>query len=480
MPTHSIQLDGTFEHWRLCARGLIDRRIAPESVFFEDPRDGQRSLLGRHPTDPEALCQTEGAPFVVPRGFLTQAKLAAFHRSKTRWILLYTLLWRMVVLGERGLCDLATDPEVSTLRDMVKAVRRDAHKMKAFVRFKEVPGRVDTFMAYYEPDHHVLDHVAPFFADRFGPMTWRIVTPDRTAIWEDQRLRFESGELMYHVEEDVQDALWRTYWSSIYNPARMNLKAMRAEMPQKFWKHLPEVRILPHLIQDTPARVQAMIENAPGSAKPLIPKQASTLEELAQAASGCRACPLGGCPGTRTVFGSGPQRARIVIIGEQPGDVEDQLGTPFVGPAGRVLDRALSCAGVRREEVYLTNAVKHFHHRLEQGRRIHQTPEAHHVHGCRPWLEAELGLIKPDLVICLGRTSAQALLGRRVVLKHERGKLQPSVWAKQGVIATYHPAAALRAWDRKRQLAIEGALAADLGFAAGLVQGRLEGEAAGE
>jgi DNA polymerase len=190
------------------------------------------------------------------------------------------------------------------------------------------------------------------------------------------------------------------------------------------------------------------------------------LEELRGRAAGCTACPLYR-RATQTVFGAGSVRARLVVVGEQPGNDEDLRGQPFVGPAGRLLDRALTEAGVEREAVYVTNAVKHFKWKPAEGgkRRIHEKPRRDEIQACRPWFEQELELVRPSVVVCLGTTAAAAVLGRPVRIAAERGRLQPSPLGVRAMV-TIHPSAILRMprdLDRHRALM---ELAADLRTAA--------------
>jgi DNA polymerase len=168
-----------------------------------------------------------------------------------------------------------------------------------------------------------------------------------------------------------------------------------------------------------------------------------TLPSLRAAAAGCRACPLW-VTGTQTVFGEGAPAARVIMIGEQPGDQEDKLGRPFVGPAGRLLDKALGAAGISRGDVYLTNVVKHFKWQERGKRRIHQKPDADEIGACLPWLEAEIEVVRPRLLVCLGATAAQALLGRAFRVTKERGRIVDSRFGIPA-IATVHPSSILRA-----------------------------------
>jgi uracil-DNA glycosylase family protein len=198
-----------------------------------------------------------------------------------------------------------------------------------------------------------------------------------------------------------------------------------------------------------------------GSAADFIPPR-RTLTSLRQASRGCRGCRLW-MVGTQTVFGEGKARARVMLVGEQPGDQEDRLGHPFVGPAGRLLDEVLQEAGLDRSQVYLTNAVKHF--KWERGeksrRRIHKKPNDGEIRACMPWLEAELELVKPEVVVCLGSTAAQALLGRSFRVTKSRGKKHRAALA-EAVFATVHPSSVLRSPDANARAEARRAIVSDL------------------
>jgi DNA polymerase len=182
---------------------------------------------------------------------------------------------------------------------------------------------------------------------------------------------------------------------------------------------------------------------------------ARSIGRLRELSRGCRACDLW-ARATQTVFGEGPTNARLLIVGEQPGNSEDLDGVPFVGSAGRLLDRALVDAGIDREQVYLTNVVKHFKWRRARTgkKRIHQKPDRGEVEACRPWLEAEVGRIRPELVVCLGATAAQAVLGRDFRVTRQHGEVLPSGLGP--TLATIHPSAVLRAPDEARDDAYRG------------------------
>ncbi len=203
-----------------------------------------------------------------------------------------------------------------------------------------------------------------------------------------------------------------------------------------------------------------------GDASALVPPR-PTLTSLREAARGCRACPLW-ARGTQTVFGAGPAGADVVLVGEQPGNEEDLSGAPFIGPAGRLLDGALRAAGLERRAVYVTNAVKHFKWEPRGKRRIHQKPSAGEVRACSPWLAAELAVIRPRAVVCLGATAAQALLGRAFKVTERRGEPIPSPLAPL-VVATVHPSSILRAPDDRRRRAELDRFVADLARVAALI-----------
>jgi len=189
-----------------------------------------------------------------------------------------------------------------------------------------------------------------------------------------------------------------------------------------------------------------------GSAADFIPPHA-TLSKLRAASKGCRGCDLYKL-GTQTVFGEGPGSAKVMVVGEQPGDAEDKAGRPFVGPSGKLLDHAFDAAGIDRDDVYVTNAVKHFKWAKDARtkRRIHKTPNAGEIRACMPWLEHEIALVKPRVIVCLGATAAKALLGRTFSVMKQRGIALESTWAP-AVFATVHPSAVLRAPPDQRALA---------------------------
>jgi DNA polymerase len=453
----------TFEDWRRAARRLIAAGVPPQDVVWAPDGAGQDLLegLAGDVSPPDARAETAR----VPRGFFEVARLAADHRDDQRWALLYRVLWRLTH-EERHLLELAGDPDVRALRRLSDDVRRDTHKMHAFVRFTKVedPADGERYVAWYRPDHFIARRAAAFFAERFPAMRWSVLTPDLSAHWDGRQLTFTPGVPRSSApQEDELSELWRAYYGAVFNPARVNLKAMRAEMPVRHWSTLPETRALAGLLAAAPGRVNAMIGTPRAAdARAFVPPGA-TLDELRTAVQRCQGCDLFR-HATQGVFGNGAAAARVMLIGEQPGDQEDLAGQPFVGPAGEVLQRALAAARIDRGEVYLTNAVKHFKWEPRGKRRLHQTPRVSEMRACRPWLEAEIGTVRPELIVCLGSTASQALMGPQFRIGRDRGRVLSSPWAPS-LIATYHPSAVLRAGDPGHADEVYRALVEDLRLA---------------
>ncbi len=429
-----------FAGWQQAARAALSRELIPEEVAWQELGADQPDL---------ALFETEvvaAAPattaFRVPRRFVELARLVALHREEARWGLLYRLLWR-ITHGEPRLLDIFVDPDVSRASALQKAVRHDIHKMRAFVRFREVKmADGPWFVAWFEPEHHIVEHNAQFFVDRFASMRWSILTPERCAHWDGKELSITAGVNRSEApQEDEIEPLWLTYYANIFNPARVKVQAMQAEMPRKYWRNLPESELIPALLREAPRRMDEMARKSAAQTaeaeefwSPAQPPATSSLKKMEEAAAACRACHLYK-RATQTVFGEGPKEATFMLLGEQPGDQEDLAGKPFVGPAGKLLDRALVEAGIDRDEVYVTNTVKHFKWEPRGKRRLHQKPNSRDIAACRPWFEAELALVKPKLLICLGSTAAQAILGSGFRVTRERGKVLESPLAPR-VLAT--------------------------------------------
>lgn len=256
-----------FESWRETARELLCRAVPPEDILWSD--DTRESpLFATH----DATSPAGPAP-KVSAAFLEIARSAAAHVDPRRWGLLYQILWRITHGGEKHLLMMPTDPDVRQVQKWCKAVGRDIHKMHAFVRFRLIgtgpqTGR-EQFVAWFEPEHRIVRLAAPFFVKRFHNMDWSILTPWECAHWDGEKLRFTPGlPENTATEEDSLDELWRTYYRSIFNPARLKVNAMQSEMPKKYWKNLPEAPLIPDLISQSRQRVRTMLEADERPVKP--------------------------------------------------------------------------------------------------------------------------------------------------------------------------------------------------------------------
>lgn len=459
MNLHRITLrDGAdLDGFRKAVRRLVHEELAPQHVVFaiEDAPD----LFGGE-------AQGDAPPVSLPRPLAEMIGRVVCHRDPERHALLYQLVWR-VLNGERELLDIATDPLVHRLELMARAVRRDLHKMHAFVRFRRIRDAIpERFAAWFEPEHFILEAAAPFFVDRFRSLDWTILTPIGSVRWDGERLAY--GPAARREEAPAEDAFedgWRGYYESVFNPARVNPTAMRAEMPKKYWRNMPEAVAIPGLIQTASQRVERMIEQEATMPAKRTPERAldamwdqepKTLDELNAIIA--KAGPL--VPGaTQAVFGEGPAHADIAFVGEQPGDQEDLQGRPFVGPAGKLLTKAMTEAGIDRGHAYLTNAVKHFKFEQRGHRRIHSKPTAGEVKHYRPWLMKELELVRPKLVVALGATALLALAGKATPITRSRGRAKFGTW--QGYV-TVHPSYLLRLPDEETKREAYAAFLADL------------------
>jgi probable DNA metabolism protein len=466
-----ITFAATFAGWQQAARRALLANRAPPEILWQELGAEQPLLDVGDEAEPASLPDPPTSAFQVPKAFLEIAARVSCHRDPERWALLYRLLWRLTH-GERNLLQVVVDPDVHQLGAMDKAIRHDVHKMRAFVRFREVQAEgAPWYVAWFEPQHQIVELNAPFFCDRFAKMHWSILTPDRCAHWDGQALSITAGVPRSEAPtEDATEALWLKYYAHIFNPARVKIHAMQAEMPKRYWKNLPEAALIPALLQEAPGRVNSMLaksnakQTAADEFQPIVLPATRTLEALRGAAAGCTACPLYR-PATQTVFGAGAEHARLVFIGEQPGDQEDRAGQPFAGPAGRLLDQALVEAGIDRRQTYVTNAVKHFKWEPMGKRRIHKTPSSREVEACRPWLEAELAAIQPQVLVCLGGTAAKTVFGPAVRVLRDRGRFTPSTFCPQTLI-TVHPSSLLRAPDEETKARNYIDFVADLRLAA--------------
>ena len=443
--------------WREAARRLRVNDIPPDQVRWGVGEDA--GLFADNPLpDPPP-----GAVFTVPKAFLKLGDAALLYRAEDRLDLMYRLLWRLK--DEPNLLSIVTDPEVDRALGYEKSVNQAAHKMHAFVRFRRVdqPQRPETeeYAAWFVSPHYVLERGVNFFVERMANLRFTIMTPDATAVWDTKKITFgPGGDPSLVPPDDAKEDAWKVYFASIFNPARLNPKVMTQHMAKHYWGNLPEAALIPGMVQTAEARERAMVATTPHTPSPRAMKIAArrsrdtpvdsgiapeNLEMIAAEVQHCRRCELWR-DATQGVPGVGPSDAKLMFVGEQPGDAEDLRGLPFIGPAGALFDRALGEAGVDRAACYVTNSVKHFKHEQRGKRRLHKTPNAGEVKACRWWLDNERRLVKPKVIVALGSTAAGAVLGRAVSVLKERG---PADVLEGGgrVFLTVHPSYLLRIPD---------------------------------
>ncbi len=450
---HRVMLSAPddFEGWRDAARDLAEASVPASAVVWQ-VEGGDADLFGAEAEQPAA------ASFPVPRAFLALAEDVVCHSDPERFALLYAMLLR--IKASRQALEDQSDPLVQRLQDLAKAVRRDIHKMHAFVRFRELDGR---FIAFFEPELHIVRRAASFFVNRFTNMNWSILTPELSLHWDGRTLREGPGATRADAPSgDPLEEIWRTYYASIFNPARLKVGAMLKEMPKKYWRNMPETSLVQPLIAGARKRKLEMIDRSivkEGLHQALEAERAlepggnlrPAWEALLKDARKCRRCDLYKF-GTQTVFGEGPLDAAMMFVGEQPGDQEDIAGRPFVGPAGQLFDAALEKAGIDRTAVYVTNAVKHFKFVQRGKRRIHNKPDTGEIEACRWWIEHERELIRPPVTVALGATAARSLLEKTVTISRVRGEPLKLADGSECWV-TVHPSFLLRIpeEDRRRE-----------------------------
>ena len=466
---------GTVAAWRAEARRLAKAGVPADQVIWQ-VGGGVGDLFAD-----EATPTGPGRDLRLARAAVDGIEAALCHSDPERFARAYGLVLRLadgtVRWGDRA------DPAMCKLLEEGKAVARDIHKMHAFVRFRELPSESSRrrFAAWFEPEHPTLERGTPFFANRFGDMDWVIATPTLTATFVAGDLGFAETKDRNAPPEDATEDLWRTYYASIFNAARVMVKAMQTEMPKKYWHNLPEASLIPGLIQGAEARVAEMAARAAVDAPArrtavargmAMPEKEGpmpgTLDEIAAEARGCTRCPLY-APATQTVFGEGPHDAALMIVGEQPGDREDLSGRPFVGPAGHLFDEEARAAGLDRSHAYVTNAVKHFKFTPRGKRRIHQRPDRPEIDACRWWLDLERQAIRPKLIVAMGATALQSLTGKGEGILKRRGGMERTADGTP-LLVTVHPSYILRVPDLSAQVKAREDFRADLGKAVAFIR----------
>ncbi|MFL6660388.1 MAG: UdgX family uracil-DNA binding protein [Massilia sp.] len=450
MSPHAAPHVGNFAQWRVAAKAFLARGVAPAEAAW-GALSGAKDLFASEavPTPVDA-----GAVPVLhlPRALVEMLEAAACFTVEDRWSFLYKVLWRWQ-RGQSEVISLADD-DGARLHAMVKAVHREEHDMHAYLRFRERKDADDPprFVAWFEPVHEVLPQVARHFSRRMGNTSWLIATPGLAMAWDGERLMELASPLSAAPAiDDAGESLWLTYYRNIFNPARLNADLMRSHIPLRFWKNLPEGAVAAGMISaaahgERRTGQRADLAQRRGAATiDVTPARAQPQREGPSVLDQCRRCSLWQTA-TQAVPGVGPASARIMVVGEQPGDQEDLQGLPFVGPAGAVLERAFAEAGVDRNNVYLTNAVKHFKWEPRGKRRMHKTPAQKEVEACHLWLERELDNIQPQVIVALGSTALKSVLqDAKATLKGSM--VAPVQHEGRTVIAVYHPSYVLRAPD---------------------------------
>lgn len=480
----SIEIQNGFLDFRTKARALVLKGLSPEEVYWVEPKraeganlsmfdTGSFSSMGASLATSKSGTTTKVKPVeqvTVSPEFLRLAEAVAHSAAPGKWTLLYRLLFRLTYENRR-LLEILTDDDVNEALKIQKAVKREIHKIHAFVRFELVKddshSSGERYVAWMKTDHPCLQLAAPFFMRRFGDRPFTILTPYECAHWDLKSLSFTEGVAVAPERGESVDDLWKSYYRSSFNPARLNIPMMKKEMPVRYWNALPEADIIRDLIKEAPERLKIMAKNQNVRA---VPPETTDLSQLEAAANACTACPLYKI-GTHMVFGEGSKSARIMIVGEQPGDTEDLEGKPFRGPAGKVLDRNLIGVGLDRSKLYVTNAVKHFKWKpsMASKTRLHQRASGSEMHACKPWLEKEIEAIRPEVIICLGATAAQAIFGKICKISDYKDKLVTDLPWAPNVLVSYHPSAILRAVDKSEADMMEQNLVRALKLAQDLV-----------
>jgi len=427
------------EGFRAICRTLVAGRVPPESVAWRVAAPGESHDRSDEAAGPDGMI----TKLLVPPAFVELCRRAILHRDPARFALLYRLLWR-----------LQHDPRARQVEDddwrlatvWADEVTRSIERMQSTLKFQTTPSSAHAgaplapswHVAWYEPEHHIVEPVAAFFAERFASMRWALLTPERCARWNGERLVYRDGA---SLDGDPTPAAVAALW-------------LRAGATFDVEDAVVTSKSLQDPSRRRPRTAQAVTE--PNQPDPASERPVS-LDDLAQALDRCRECPLGELA-TQGVPGEGPRRARLMFVGEQPGDQEDVKGRPFVGPAGQLLDRAFRELGWPRDKVYVTNAVKHFKFELRGKRRIHKTPAQQEMAACLHWLESEIDLVQPEALVALGATAARQLMGTAISVMRERGH-----WLKRRdgrrVLITLHPSALLRADPENRDAAYAAWLA---------------------
>jgi DNA polymerase len=417
--------------WRDATRALVLAGVAPNDIAW--------SVGGESDPPPN----TAGR-FTVPGILVRLAQQVIQARAPDRFALLYDLIAsaHAGTLSLDGSRD--RDPDQILARRLALAVRADAHRMRTHLRFTPVAER---YLGYYAPAHYVLEANALLLAERYPSLRLSVLTPDLSAHIEAGVARFGPGVL--GIDDDATLLAW---WDAHGTAALAEAGAGSAIPPGEALDEAPRPP-----------------DRRPIGPVVFTPRLDNALQEAAVEAAACQRCDLFD-RASQTVFGEGSADARLMFVGEQPGDQEDVIGRPFVGPAGQLLDQALEETGIDRRAIYITNAVKHFKFTPRGGRRIHQPPDAGEIEVCRFWLDLETSRLRPALIVLMGGSAARAVLGRPVTVTRERGRafrLQDGTPA----MITVHPSYLLRIPDGDAKAREYAAFVRDLRLARSLAEG---------
>jgi len=428
MPQITLNGQTDWHGWRTATRALVLSKVPPEDVHWA-VRSQEQDAGNELPAGANG--------FHVPRTLVTLASLALQARDPQRFALLYRLVWR--ANGGEKVLQLTDDADLLRLHQLAYAVRAEAHRMRTMLRFLDVQEDSDRrFVGWYAPAHYVLAANAQLTARRFPNLIFSILTPEGGAHWNGAELRFGEGADAFADDAELA-RWWQAHHVRLWRDARGGASIPEAEPLDEAPRSPDRAALGPVML---PVRADPQIVEASSSA------------------AACQRCPLHQAA-TQTVFGEGPEGASVMFVGEQPGDQEDVIGRPFVGPAGQMLDRAMEEAGIDRRTVYVTNAVKHFKFTMRGRRRLHQSPEAPEIQACRFWLDVERVQLRPKLLVLMGGTAARAVLGRPVTIGRERGR---PFHMEDGQLAfvTVHPSFLLRVPDEEARAREYRAFVSDL------------------
>lgn len=418
-----VPINRQFDDWRIKARELLATNIHPDQIHWktEECQFIFGEIFGNRNTTSDIK---------ISRDFIEMAYIASCFRDDDIWSLLYRIAWR-IIYEDKNLLKVEVDIDVANLNSKIRLVNRDVHKMKAFVRFKELKSNIEEtiYVAWHRPDHRITRLAAPFFKDRFNGMKWVIMTEDETIYWDKKNIEFHPGVKNIELPQDDKEDLWKTYYSSIFNPARIKVSMMKKELPVRHWKTLPEAELITSLLDDAPSRLKTFYD---GQNSPAQEKEFDNLKELNEAVKKCQACGI--CDNSnKRVFGDGPQSAQIMFVADKP-EFENNILNSFFSRSGKFFNQSLFEIGIDPKKIYLSYAIKGFREIENSTLRQKQSLSSSEIAACRPWIQNEIKLVKPQILVCFGRSAAQSVLGKMVKLEDIRGQWIETALCKQTII----------------------------------------------